>query len=326
MQIPKLSRAKTVTAVAGVVLAHWSPAARGQVRQGKVAAQSLPVYSEMSADSEQVTTLAHDAAVQILFSVTTGDGSWCSVADAKSSTKLGYVECNQLAIESAPREAAAPLSDIAAPGSRPTGQQEVWALAVTAIASTINRAGTSTLAADTPEQARKILAAGWQVHNREDLFNALGDIEDGREIAILSTLGQRISGLSEADFNKFLSRLTPSQAKAARVVRQYNTMYQGQNLTGWEYARYIDVCRWGVSAGYMTPDEAWPRIMSAARTIQGSFGSWREFGQNYLLGWKITPTETMGEPLRETPQAAYDWLISDPSSPWRRISWNLPLN
>ncbi|HEV2325727.1 MAG TPA: DUF1266 domain-containing protein [Terracidiphilus sp.] len=314
--------APATSTLAGVVFACTSMAGLAQVRKGTVAAQSLLVYAQMSTESDTVATLPHGAAVQILFSVTTGDGSWCSVANANSTTKLGYVDCNGLAIETVP--GSGPASAFGA-GQPPTPQQKAWALAASAIASTVNGTGTRTLAADTPAQAREALAAGWEVHNRDDLFNALSTIEDGQELAIFSMFGQRTSALSVADFNTLLSQLTPLQAKAARLARKYYQVYQSQNLTGWEYARYIDACRWGVSAGYLTPDEAWPRIMSAARLIQQTFGSWQEFGQNYLLGWEIFPTTTVGGPLRESPRAAYEWLISNPNSPWRKTPWNLPL-
>lgn len=316
--------APAISTLAGMVFACTSTAGLAQVRKGTVAAQSLPVYAQMSPESDAVATLQHGAAVQILFSVTNGDGSWCSVANANSTTKLGYVDCDGLTIETVPGSGPGPASAFGAAG-QPTPEQRAWALAASAIASTVNGTGTGSLAADTPAHAREALAAGWEVHDRNDLFNALSTIEDGQELAIFTMFGQRTAALSEADFNTLLSRLTPLQAKAARLARKYYQVYQSQNLTGWEYARYIDACRWGVSAGYLTPEEAWPRIMSAARLIQQTFGSWQEFGENYLLGWEIFPTTTVGGPLRESPRAAYEWLLSNPKSPWRKIPWNLPL-
>lgn len=318
--------APIVSALGGVVLAVGSPGACAQVRKGTVAAESLAVYAEMSTDSDQVATLQHGAAVQILVSVITGDGSWCSVANANSATKLGYVECTGLAIVAAPDGAPiASASGVAGQGPPPTREQEAWALAASAIAATANREGTRTLAADTPARAREILAVGWKVRTRDDLFNALNELEEGQEREMFSKMGERTSAMSEAEFEKVARRLNPLQANGLRVAREYYPRYQGQSLLGWDYARYINVCRWGVAAGYMTPDEAWPRIMNAARTLQRTFGSWQEFGQNYMVGRKFVPPIDGGLPP-ESLQAAYSWLISNPASPWQRIPWNLPLN
>ena len=318
--------APIVSALGGVVLAVGSPAAYAQVRKGTVAAQSLPVYAEMSTDSDQVATLQHGAAVQILLSVTAGNGSWCSVANANEATKLGYVECTELAIVAAPGGTAiASASGIAAKGPPPSREQMAWALAASAIASTANREGTSTLAAEASARARELLAAGWGVRRRDDLFRALNELDEGTERAMFSKMGERSSALSETQFEKMVSRLSPQQANALKVAREYYPRYQGQSLLGWDYARYINVCRWGVAAGYMTPDEAWPLIMNAARTLQSTFGSWQEFGQNYMVGRKFVPPVDIGTPMRSA-QAAYNWLISNSASPWQRIPWNLSLN
>jgi hypothetical protein len=324
MRNSKHSRVLIVSALAGLIFAVGSTAVCAQVRKGTVAAQSLAVYEEMSKDNDPVATLQHGTAVQILFAVTTGDGSWCTVANAGSSTKLGYVDCTGLAIDSAPGSSAS-ASGMAAPGPAPTTERKAWALAASAIAATANAEGTSTLAADTPARAREALALGWGVHSRVDLFNALDQLEEGKERAMFARIGKSVSALSDADFDKLVSRSSTLQATAAKVAREYYPRYQIQTLIGWDYARYINVCRWGVSAGYMTPEEAWPRIMNAARTLQRYFGSWEELGQNYMVGRKFVAPTNVGIPA-VNPQIAYTWLTNNPASPWQKISWNLPLN
>lgn len=318
--------AQIASALGGVLLAVGYSSADAQVRKGTVAAQSLTVYAEMSTESDPVATLQHGAAVQILLSVTAGDGSWCSIANANSATKLGYVECTGLAIEAATAGAGITSTSRGAAQEPPhTHEQEAWALAASAIAATANHEGTSALAADTPARARAILIMGWNVHTRDDLFNALSELENGEESATFSKIGERVSHLSDPEFDKVVSRLNPLQANAFRVAREYYPSFQGRSLLGWEYARYINVCRWGVAAGYMTEGEAWPRVMNDARNLQSTFGSWQEFAQNYMVGRKFVHPIDVGTPY-ESPQAAYNWLIGNPASPWQRIPWNQPLN
>jgi hypothetical protein len=74
----------------------------------------------------------------------------------------------------------------------------------------------------------------------------------------------------------------------------------------------------------LSEGEAWEQIMKAARIIQGTFGSWKEFGENYLIGreyWSLSQTQKDGQVMR----AAYTRLLANASSPWKRIPWALDL-
>ena len=76
--------------------------------------------------------------------------------------------------------------------------------------------------------------------------------------------------------------------------------------------------------GYLTEDEAWDRIMPAARRLQRTFDSWKDLGENYLIGrefWSQEETERNGPLYREV----YQHLLDDSASPWNRCAWNLDL-
>jgi hypothetical protein len=64
--------------------------------RGTVKTDSLPVYSEMSTESDVVLTLAHGTVVRVGLSVTTDQGRWCSVSSADTAAKLGFVRCDGL--------------------------------------------------------------------------------------------------------------------------------------------------------------------------------------------------------------------------------------
>jgi TPR repeat protein len=63
---------------------------------GRVRSDSLPVYSEMSRDSDVVLTLARGTIVRVGLSVATGEGRMCNVSNAETSVKLGFVLCDAL--------------------------------------------------------------------------------------------------------------------------------------------------------------------------------------------------------------------------------------
>jgi len=68
----------------------------GPQERGTVKVDSLPVYAEMSTDSDIVATLVRGKLVRITLSITNGDGSWCSVSNIDSSARLGFVRCEEL--------------------------------------------------------------------------------------------------------------------------------------------------------------------------------------------------------------------------------------
>ncbi|HTS19366.1 MAG TPA: ankyrin repeat domain-containing protein [Verrucomicrobiae bacterium] len=91
----------------------------------------------------------------------------------------------------------------------------------------------------------------------------------------------------------------------------------------WDYCRLIWVAGVSYIAGYITEDEAWDRIMPAARALQANYSSWREMGKDYLAGrerWNGG----------RDPQFAgvFELLTNrrDPNSPWNKNPWNTDLS
>lgn len=63
---------------------------------GTVKDESLPVYAEASTESDVVLTLTHGTVVRVGISVTSDEGMFCSIFNADTSVKLGYVRCERL--------------------------------------------------------------------------------------------------------------------------------------------------------------------------------------------------------------------------------------
>jgi ankyrin repeat protein len=306
--------------------------AQAQDARGMVRADSLPVYAAMSPDSDVVYTLAHGSVVRITISMTSGDGSWCGISDIGSSAKLGYVRCNELDRQNLPSAATSGGGDLSSahvdgvvanqPRSR---DQEHWALAATAILATFNREPLNSLSSGGSTLSTKLtLQNWWGISNRDDLLRTLDWIDQGGHRQMFSTLGARTSNLSPDELSKAIGKLSPEDANSILVAHRYNEKYAAQSITGWDYARYINLCRWGVAAGYISEEEAWAHAMHAAAILQQTFTSWSEFGENYLVGrefWSLRQTKIDGQAMR----TIYRKLLNDPDSPWRRIPWSLPL-
>ena len=305
---------------------------QAQGERGTVKSSPLTVYAEMSADSDVVTTLAPGKSVQITFSVTNSDGAWCKIASVESAEKLGYVRCAGLDRPNAPSTAAAsPGADLSAPvyqssnNGTPSRAQQRWALAASAILSTFDRESLDTLSSnDSALGVRNMLQNWWGIGSRDEFLQALQWIDQGGHRQVFTALGARTANLSPDELSNAVRQLNAENANSVTMAHRYYEKYGAQSITGWDYARYINLCRWGVAAGYISEEEAWPRVMHAAQILQQTFNSWREFGENYLVGrefWSLNQTRIDGQQMR----AIYQKLLNDPGSPWNRIPWNLPL-
>jgi ankyrin repeat protein len=304
----------------------------GQEERGTVKVDSLPVYAEMSTDSDVVSTLARGKLLRITLSITTGDGMWCSVSDVDSRAKLGFVRCQDLDRQNVPSTAASAggvLSSLpfdAASSSQPRSHaEEGRALAASAILSAFNHEPFDTLSSGgNVLGTRQMLQDWWSISNRDEFMKALDWIDQGGHRQLFSALGERTSTLSSEELSKVVSRLNSEDANSVMVAHRYYAKYATQSITAWDYARYINLCRWGVAAGYISEEDAWPRVVHAAQILQQSFSSWREFGENYLVGrefWSLRQTKVDGQAMR----AMYQRLLDHPGSPWIRYSWDLPL-
>jgi hypothetical protein len=304
----------------------------GQDERGTVKPESMPVYSEMSVDSDIVTTLTRGKVVRITLSVTNGDGVWCSISDTDTAQKLGYVRCNELDRQNVPSTAVAGAGglsygsfDPASANATPSRAQEHWAIAASAILSTFNRESLNTLSPGTSAQGiRHLLQNAWGISNRDELLRMLDWIDQGGHRRMFSEIGARTAKVAPEALAKAVSRLSPEDANSVMVAPRYYARYSTQSITGWDYGRYINVCRWGIGAGYISEEEARPRVMHAAQILQQTFTSWREFGEDYLVGreyWSLHQTRIDGPAMR----AVEERLLNDPGSPWNRIPWDLSL-
>ena len=331
MAICKRSRVSTPFFLSILMVFGFPDSILGQSERGTVKADSLPVYAEMSTESDVVATLSHGKTVTITFSVTDGKVTWCTVSDIDSSKKLGFVPCNELDRQNVPSTASAGSGGLSylpfdpAANGMPSRAQQHWALAASAILATFNHESLNTLAADGSVLGiRRLLQDSWDISNRDDLLKTLDWIDEGGHRKLFSAIGARSASLSTQELAAVVSRLSPEDANSVMIAHRYYEKYSVESIVAWDYARYINVCRWGVAAGYISEQEAWPRVMHAAQILQQTFTSWREFGENYLVGrefWSLRQTRIDGSEMR----SIYQGLVNSPSSPWNRIPWNLPL-
>ena len=117
----------------------------------------------------------------------------------------------------------------------------------------------------------------------------------------------------------------PELLNKINIAGKYYTALGKKSITAWDCSRYISLCGWGYVVGYLSEDEAWERVMPAARMLQQTFDSWEDLGNNYIIGrqfWSADYTAQQGDSFSEV----LDTLSTSPGSPWRTIPWDLDLS
>lgn len=94
------------------------------------------------------------------------------------------------------------------------------------------------------------------------------------------------------------------------------------NTTIWDYARMINLCRFGLDYGYLTEEEASGIILYAAKKIKPFYNSWKELGTAYVFSRCIWNGLTDYEEWKE----GLNILLSDTKSPWVTLNWNISLS
>ena len=174
----------------------------------------------------------------------------------------------------------------------------LWALATRALLIQYNGESHETLESRTESDrawARRSLREWWGVENHQQVVKMLDWLQDS---------GHR-EGFQEKD--------NRPRRKGERQTR----------YLAWDYCRLVWVAGTSYMAGYLTEEEAWQRIMPAARTIQESYSSWREMGEDYLRGREL---------WHHSRDPRFDYVFQlltnpdDPNSPWNKNKWNTDLS
>jgi predicted Zn-dependent protease len=176
------------------------------------------------------------------------------------------------------------------------------------------------------ERTRRLLQDWWGVADRHSLLASLKWIEESGHRARFALWGAWLAVLAPDERKALASRRQKDFElhQTLGVVETHHQRLGSKSLVGWDFSRHINVCRWGYAAGYLSEAEAWAKIAPAARTLRHTFTSWRELGENYLIGrqfWSPEEHFRSGNLFR----MAFDRLLSDPHSPWNRVPWDLDL-
>jgi len=245
-------------------------------------------------------------------------------------------DCNEQGVTAEQdKEAGEAGGEAAAVKKAWSAEAKGWALGCAGVLNERNHARHDTLLpCDKTEKNIKSWIKGldewWGINSREDLLDSLKRLKIGGHRKSFSRLGKKVRALSDKEYNEVVQVLKTKEEYKDRlneikIVRQYYKKLGRKGILGWDYSRYICLCRWGCVVGYITEEEAWEKIMPIAEVLQKKFNSWRSLGKNYLIGrrfWSYKETLEDSHLYEE----AYNRLIEMRSSPWNKYAWDTDLS
>lgn len=242
------------------------------------------------------------------------------------STLIAMALAAAASVGNAPPRSSSATEPIITTGPR------AWVLATTALLSYSNGSRHDMLPPDvrtdsSTANSRGILHEWWGVDTRSDLLQTLDRLDvGGGHRAVFQRKGRLLLAMTETEFQAALleARKHPHDVRRMKLVREYCGKHRASSFLGWDYCRYIMLCRWGYQVGFLTKDEAWGRMIPAARKIQAGFHSWAELGEDYLVGrelWSPEEMEKTGQYYRDVEA----WLVSERRSTWNQLRWSMDL-
>ncbi|MBN1364385.1 MAG: DUF1266 domain-containing protein [Syntrophaceae bacterium] len=176
------------------------------------------------------------------------------------------------------------------------------------------------------KKQKNSLEEWWGISGRLSFFEKIEWINDKGHRKRFDDWARYIAYLSEEEYEKVLEDNKDKEQllNEIKIVKEYYKKLEGKGLLGWDYTRYINLCRCAYVVGYITEEEAWRMIMPAAEMLQKVFSSWEDLGQNYIVGrefWSLEQTKKGGYKYED----AYQRLIDMPSSPWNKYPWDMNL-
>ncbi len=204
-------------------------------------------------------------------------------------------------------------------------EQRLWALAVTALLTEYNHERHDILEGverteQNIEKHKMLLNYWWGIDSRDDLLFMLQWLEQIGHRKRFNEMGLYMKTLSDREFIAMLKGLNKEDRNSWEVVFKEWSRLGPKSLIGWDFCRYIHLCRRGYLLGYLSEKEAWDLIMPKARLLQQTFDSWWDLSENYLIGrefWSFERTEASGEFFSR----AFEKLLKDEKSPWNTIPW-----
>ena len=117
----------------------------------------------------------------------------------------------------------------------------------------------------------------------------------------------------------------PPENGLVRFVSKHLDQLQRSQLHGFDLGRLAMLARFSLAAEYIDETEAWTWIMGASVKLQENLDSWKELGDDFILGCEFLRLSG-GYNITDKAFEALLWLTQSRRSPWNRLPWQASLD
>jgi hypothetical protein len=210
-------------------------------------------------------------------------------------------------------------------------QAQLWMLSLGAVLAEQNNSRHDILygyekTKEAVDSMKHVLNRDWGIASKSKLLNTLEWlITDGHGVKFLKDR-YFISTLSETAQTIYIENLPKKSSKyvQSQLVKVYDKSLPQAGVLGWDYGRYIFLCRCAAATDLISEEEAWNLMLKAAKLAKKAYSSWREYGLAYIAG-RQTWLSNISSDSAEDQLARIKPLIIDKNSPWNILDWNVKL-
>ena len=224
--------------------------------------------------------------------------------------------------------------------SSPPAGERAWAYALGAVYNVGHGLPVDTTAFDPdPAEARAetkqittMLERDWGVTDRATLVERLDGMGDGGhrrrlgpQIRFYATMWRPEVAARREELKAAIREGGEDAEEAAESLWRLDAVQadlpglRASPLLAFDAARAAMLFRCGVMLGWLGEAD-WDYLVDAARDVRRSYGSWAEYGTDFLLSRSVWA----GNGTRDVFDDVVAMLLREPLSPWVRLPWDAP--
>ena len=175
------------------------------------------------------------------------------------------------------------------------------------------------------EIVQNTLESWWNVVDHDSTFDiAKWLLEEGHH----ADADHLLQSLAPEDLKCLLEERLEDEDETAETVRLImQTMLDNgyctednlpQTALAWDLVRVVNLARWAYLCGYISEEEMWQVMGTAAGIAHERFASWEEYGLSFVFGrgvWHGEPADS------ETAYEIVSTLLEKDESPWKQLAW-----
>ena len=175
------------------------------------------------------------------------------------------------------------------------------------------------------EIVQNTLESWWNVVDHDSTFDiAKWLLEEGHH----ADADHLLQSLAPEDLKRLLEEGLEDEDETAETVRLImQTMLDNgyctednlpQTALAWDLVRVVNLARWAYLCGYISEEEMWQVMGTAAGIAHERFASWEEYGLSFVFGrgvWHGEPADS------ETAYEIVSTLLEKDESPWKQLAW-----